>query len=454
MNKLSSNKCVAQGAAAWDEIDEHVQIMKTLDADFIKVEHVDPPDDEYYLSLPYAVTGYDTYRYVGPSEEQLVKIAKRGKLDEITHMIDVFYKQKRREVPFTYMPGSVQDIIAERNNKDEVNALLKYYGFCESAQMIMLEKWPFNEVFEYINVHGFAPKAQVFIMKNWSSANIMHYISRHGLSKEGEIAFIERGVREEIELYQEKHTFSRGAFRALIERGNSNEIICFINKGHEQMSIDEERLLIERNVNDEIHLYIKYERFSWILLLDMFDAIEKGGSPDLMFFYFWHHDLNVECQKRLINMPDSKVLFEEYVKRYSIHEDLHEEMVLKRSKEDVRFYLSYHSYLSSKGEDLFFQNFSFDDKREYIAKNEKYGFNIITSLLKLRPVEYELLTMAFLKKQPFLKKDEKISTATYEEVVEWIGDGVIFNRDEIVALFFRDEPELFEAYINNHDVEF
>jgi spore maturation protein CgeB len=129
-------------------------------------------------------------------------------------------------------------------------------------------------------------------------------------------------------------------------------------------------------------------------------------------------------------------------------------MVLKRSKEDVRFYLSYHSYLSSKGEDLFFQNFSFDDKREYIAKNEKYGFNIITSLLKLRPVEYELLTMAFLKKQPFLKKDEKISTATYEEVVEWIGDGVIFNRDEIVALFFRDEPELFEAYINNHDVEF
>ncbi len=454
MSKLGSNKCVAQGAAAWDEVDEHVKIMKMLDSDMIKVEHIDPPDDEYYLSLPYAVTGYDVYHYIGPKEEQLIKIAKRGNIEEISHMIEVFHRQTRREVPFIYMPGSVQDIIVERNNKDEVNALLKYYGFCESAQMIMLEKWPFNEVMEYINVHGFASKGQVFIMKNWSSANIMHYISRHGLSKEGEIAFIKRGVREEIELYQQKHAFSRGAFSALVERGNSDEIICFINKGHEQMCLDEERLLIERNVDAEMHLYIKLERFTWVLLLEMFDKIEKGGSPDLMFFYFWHHDLNFECQKRLINMPDSTVLFKEYVKRYPIQKELHEEMLLKRSKEEVEFYLSYHSWLSCEAERIFFQNFSFENKRDYIEKNDKFGFNIITSLLKLRPVEYELLTMAFLKNQSYLKKDENMSKATYDEVFERIDNGDIFSRDEIVALFFRDEPELFEAYINKHDVEF
>ncbi len=454
MNKLNSHKCVAQGAAAWDEIDEHVKVMKMLNSDIIKVEHVEPPEDEYYMSLPYAVTGYDTYRYIGPTEEQLIEIAKRGKLEEISLMIEVFYKHKRNENPFTYMPGSVQNIIAERNNKAEVNALLKYYGFCESAQLIMLEKWPFNEVWEYINMHGFAPKAQVFIMKNWSSDNIMHYISHHGLSKEGEIAFIERGVAEEIALYQHKHTFSRGAFSTLAKRGNSQEIICFINKAHECMTFDEEKILLDRNVDDETHLYIKYERFSWVLLLDMFDKIEKGGSPNLMFFYFWHHDINVECQKRLINMPDSKLLFEEYVKRYPIADELHEEMILKRSKEEVMFYLSYHTSLSAKGEDVFFQNFSFEDKRDYISKNDKYGLNIITSLLKLRPVEYELLTMAFLKNQSYLKKDEKISKATYEEVFERIDNGDVFNNGEIVALFFRDDPELFEAYINKHDVEF
>ena len=65
------------------------------------------------------------------------------------------------------------------------------------------------------------------------------------------------------------------------------------------------------------------------------------------------------------------------------------------------------------------------------------------------------ITTAFIKYQnDYCEGDEHISTASKEEVAKLIEDGKTFNTREIVALFFRNEPDLLEAYMAKHEIRF
>jgi hypothetical protein len=455
MNEIKLNECVAQGAATWSEREDHEAIMKMISQIDVQVETHITTDEEHAMmsDLP---SSWTDYHFVGPTVDKLVGVVNRGNSEEILYMIEK-HMQVLRSYPtlrYGYLPDKVQEALVKRNNKDEINAIIKHYGFCESAQLVLLQYWPIEEALWYINFHGFATAGQRYIMGYWSSNNVMTYLNRHGLSVEGQVALISRGVHEEIELYLQLNNFVGDAVTALIKRGNTDEIIQYIMKKNGALSHDDEKLLFEHNVMDETHLYIKFYSIDEQLVLEMFDKFDQDGKDEELMFYICHHELSLLAQKRLINTSNANHLFKEYVSRYAFAQSLHQELVVKRDYNEVRFYIDVHPELEDTAEDLFFMKASSDDKWYYVRNRKRNDNHVLTSLLKLRPVDYELLTEAFLKCQRNLSRDKVVTEASREGVLEIISKAGNLSEAEVVALFFRNDAELFENYINTHNVVF
>ena len=284
--------------------------------------------------------------------------------------------------------------------------------------------------------------------------NVSSYIGRHDLSEEGQIALINRGYHEEIEQYLQKSNLYNGAIIKLIERGNHDEIIQLLMKHSGKMQEKAEKLLFERDVNAEINFYIKFYPISDCLIYDMFDKIEKGGNADRLFFYFWHHGIPIGAERRLINVPNSEVLFSEYVKRHSISFEAHVEMVEKRKPEEVRFYIENHKVLEPKAEEVFFAKASKEDKMFYIDVCKRPDAQIVNCLFNVRPIDYDVLAFALVASQDYLKCDTPLSSISFEDVENKVKNGKELSNSEVVALFFFDKPELLEAYLCEHKVEF
>lgn len=456
MNEKHLNEYVAQGAAAWSEREEHETIMK-----MISDIHVEPEThittDEEYLMMSDLPSSWTDYHFKAPTTDKLVAVVNRGNTEEILFMIEKHAEILRcfPSLRYGYLPDKVQDALVKRNNKDEINAMIKHYGFCDSAQLVMLQYWPMEDVLWYINFHGFSTSGQRYIFGQWSSNDVMTYLNRHGLSGEGQVALIKRGNHDEIEMYlQFCDDLSYDAVGALIERGNTDEIIQYLMKRKGRFALENERKLFERNVVDETHFYIKFYQIDEQLVLGMFDKFDKDGDTSELMFYICHHELSLLCQQRLINTVKSDELFKEYVSRYPLAQSLHQDLVVKRSCSEIRFYVEKHPDLEDTAEDIFFMKASYEDKRYYVFNRKRNDNHVLTSLLKLRPVDYELLTEAFLKCQRNLLRDKKITDASKEEILEIISKKECLSDAEVVALFFRNEQDVFEDYINTHNVVF
>ena len=453
--KKSDNEFVAQGAVAWREKEEHLKVMKMLEDVCVdhKIHHTTEEEWAMMSDLP---ATWDEWIYKGPQPDELLKIANRGNTEEIVFMVEKYAKflKNQHTACVAYMPESVQEVIAKRNNKEEVNALIKHYGFCNEAQMVILETWPIADLLWYINYHGFADKGQKFIMENWSSLNVTEYLKRHNLSDVGQVALINRGYHEEIEQYLAKANFSEQATIKLLERGNHDEIIQMLMKHDGPLCKQAEELLFSRNVNDEINFYIKFYPISDNLIFNMFDKIDKGESADRLFFYFWHHGMPVNAEKRLINTPNSEVLFEEYVKRHPISFEAHEELVEKRTKKEVRFYIEHHGKLSFNAEKSFFRTASKEDKLFYINANSRNDGQVLNSLFEVRPIDYEVMTAAILSCQEYLKCDGILDSIDIKDVELKVEKGDELSKGEVVALFFLGDSTLFEKYVDEHKIVF
>jgi hypothetical protein len=417
------------------------------------VHHTTEEEWQMMSDLP---ASWDEWIYKGPDSNELLNIAIRGNSEEIVFMIEKFAKflGNSNTAYKAYMPENVQEIIAKRNKKEEVQALVKYYGFCNQAQKVMLGTWPINDLMWYINYHGFADDGQKYIMENWSSSNVTEYIKRHYLSEVGEVALINRGYHEEIEQYMEKTNFSKPATIKLIERGNHEEVIQLLMKHGGPLCKDAEELLFLRDVKDEINFYIKFYPVSENLIMDMFDKMDKGESADRLFFYFWHHGMPANAEKRLINTPNSEVLFAEYIKRHPISFDAHEEMVLKRKPEELRFYIEMYKKLGWEGEDALFSSASFDDKMFYLNNCELSDCHVLNSILRVKPLDYEILVTAFLRCQKNLNFDGTLDCINTNDVVEKAKNGEELSKKEVVALFFAGDTKVFEDYIDMYQVVF
>ena len=181
MKQTETNEFVAQGAATWQEREEHDRIMKALD-------NVRGFVDSYFY-----INGNCYYWSTKPlPEEEALAIAQRGRHDEIMYMIHQYgrakcpgdQQQHLHHVHTCLLTQSVQVIIARRNNREEMDAFLLYNGFEELGQDIVLDREDHEEIMRYVDRHGFKLKQQRRLKQRGNKDEIGLHIARHGLADE------------------------------------------------------------------------------------------------------------------------------------------------------------------------------------------------------------------------------------------------------------------------------
>ena len=79
-----------------------------------------------------------------------------------------------------YLLPKSQKIIALRNNRLEIAALISYYGFCPEAQSVLLDRGNHEELMWYINQHGFGLEQQRKLRARGNKDEIILHIAKHG----------------------------------------------------------------------------------------------------------------------------------------------------------------------------------------------------------------------------------------------------------------------------------
>ena len=145
MKTTESTERVAQAAAVWNENEKHKQVMKLLDGVYGHVAVRQEINGNYYY--------WEVFRL---PEAQALEIVKRGRHDEIMYMIERYRQancpaEKRSSLHYVYkayLPDAVKKVIAERNNPEEVEALLSWDGYGYSGQDVIFAR---NDHFEKMN---------------------------------------------------------------------------------------------------------------------------------------------------------------------------------------------------------------------------------------------------------------------------------------------------------------
>ncbi len=455
MNKSTSNECVAQGATTWDEREEHQRIMKELEevTYWDEVHHTTDEEWEMMSDLPSSWSERKTK--VLPKEEVLY-ILKRNNLEEIRYMFERYGRIIENCVCLyqrEYFSAEAQEIIARRNNRTEIEIMLKYYGFCDEVQMIILTEWSKDDILWYNNYHGFGTKGQQYIVENWNHDEIMTYVRRHGFTSDGEKALINRGNHYEIMTYMHHHGLHRDNVVVLLNRRNKDEIHELISVTKYTFAKDDIDLLLKPEHYDDFDTYIQRFSLNQDTVIEMINELADYSIKSRLMRYAKLHKFTEASEKHMIAVADEE-FFNYYITLYPICHNNHVDLVEKRRRYEVMAYVRRYGTLSEDAEKVFFAEATSENKKEYLEKRTCYGVKILNILFEVRPIDYELLTLAFLKCQKYLTKDKALATATREDVIARISEEKELTTAEVVALFFRNEPDLFEDYINTHKVKF
>lgn len=91
------------------------------------------------------------------------------------------------------------------------------------------------------------------------------------------------------------------------------------------------------------------------------------------------------------------------------------------------------------------------DNRKPIRQKSDSINSFLWALFTVRPLEYDLLTECFLKltyHYRIVEEDVKLmQNASHQEVMERIEAGTLDDK-ALTALFFRNNPSEFEAYLD------
>lgn len=467
MNNKAS-KCVAQGAAVWDEKlnalnDEqvHKELMRKLE----KVKGGWEFDGEYYFS---SVDNGNAYRWAfhGLSDDDVRLILQRGRSDEIIALIRAY----SRSIPpkmhdheggdlhcgseKALLAEEFQERIAQRNVRDEIAAYVSYQGFGASGQDVLLKRGNHEELMWYLSRHGLLPDQQRQLLERDNREEVMLHITHHGLSSSLEKYLLKRGRHEEIMAYISKEggRFC-GAFceaelqTALLQRGNHEEIMAFISKGRE-FGPAEQRQLLNRNNREETELYISRCGLDEQLLNEMFDQMEADGSTGDFYRYISLRELSVPMQVRMLKTVKSPEFYA-YINRYGLWNETHETLLECRSEDEIAGYLERHHFLADAAESKLAAMKSTRLNKIYIREYPYSIGGFAKKLLEVRPLDYEALTDAFLKLNVYTKNEkaaELMKSGSCEQVIAYFRENkkTVYGK-ELIQLFFRNDPEVFET---------
>lgn len=386
MKATNVNECVAQGAAAWSEREIHEKIMKKLEGVYGHMA---------YCQCDYGHGEYWKVEHL--PDDDLLEIMQRGNHYEILYMIQR-YGQSAPPVPHSrncaachggpttahILPDKIQEMIALRNNRKEIDTYLSFQGFGECGQNVILDRNDHEELMRVISRHGFLPPQQRRLKESGDKEAFLLHISRHGLASE--------------------------------------------------------------------------------LLDEMFDRLEAGGSTDEYYEFIERHELPVPHQRRMLKTVKTPE-FKAYVRRYGLWKDVHGDLVDCRSEDEIFIYLKIHPYLSKEGEHKLAQLKSHRLNMLYVTTRPETEYdkidNFWAELLRVRPLDYQALSSCFLKldytpKWSYHQLPEQetedadmdlMRTGSHEDVMKRVVLGHL-SRKPLAQLFFRNNPEEFEAYLD------
>ena len=376
MKQEKSNSAVVQGAKQFNDQLKHEEIMKKLDG-VRGYQYVIYGGDDDYNDGPY-VCWHDGKL----PPEDLTEIMNRARHDEIMYMIyrynnavDYENQQKGHCPCYFSLPEEIQEMLAKRNNREEIDA--------------------------YLEKQGFGAKGQDVILKRGDHEEILSYVRRHGLLSE------------------------------------------------------QQKKLLKRNNLEEIEEHIRHHGLCDDLLDGIFKEVQAGNMTAYQNFIDLH-ELPVKYQKKMLEIADAE-MFSHYIHHYGLWEDAHEMLVKTRSDDDIKQYICRHRYLSALAENALVAKRNTELNTLYVECKYNSGSDtrFLVCLLRQRPLDYASITRALLAVKAkrydsdLYATDAKImKDGTRKQVLERIAKPERLTIRCLSLLFFRNEPDLFEAYLD------
>lgn len=407
---------VAQGAATWKE--KHSQFEET------QRQIAEEQERQKALAAKEREEGEIHYRIMSAIGSSFVRAEYEGTEEEPYYpyaYVKIYHYTRR--LP----PQDLLDKIMARGRHDEVMALLKAYAASQEQPRYRPDE-VFTNLYPEVNI---PEDIQVFVAR--------------------------RGNREELELFCQKQGFGAAGQDILLERNDHEELMWYLSL-HGFLP-EQQRKLKALSDKSLYHQHILHHGLAAELLDEIIDKL-KCGQTDSFYEFLSLREFPVSHQKPLLGVM-AKPEFLAYIDRYGFWEEVLEELVIKRSDEELEVYLHKHHYLG-RGVYVLAQKKNAHQlfrlaMREY--PEEERGVSWIYALEQGRPLDYELLTECFLK----VKIPEKMSDAeiaeikllrdgTREEVLNYLQNrkkGRLSNYAK-ATLFFRETTAEYEAYLNLH----
>lgn len=259
MKTNEQKSSVQKGAEVYKEQCAHETVMKRLSEVF--VGYVKEYGD-YCPSLALKENKL--------SSKELWGILKRNRSDEILYMIhrygncgvtcDVCVPDAPKSI---ILPEEIQEAIALRGNKEEIDTYLGYQGFGEKGQDVILNRGDHAEILSYVERHGLLEKQQRKLIARGDKEEIDTHIRKHGLAPQlldemfAEIA--SEGKVDKFYIYIAQRELPVAYQRRMLEVVAESEFLTYI--GRYGLWVDAHADLIKFRSDAEIASYIKRHRF-------------------------------------------------------------------------------------------------------------------------------------------------------------------------------------------------
>ena len=306
--------------------------------------------------------------------------------------------------------------IAKRGNKEEILHMIHRYG-----KTIF---YPNNSQYYSRIENAVLPECvQIIIAESKDVDLIRTYLSYWGFDKLGQEVVIERGDHEELMYYIDRHGFQPKQQRMLLARGNE----------------------------EEINLHIQKHGLADDIVDDIFTRIANQDETAVNEFYRFiqYQELSIELQKRMIATVKTPE-FEAYVNKYGLWNQTHKELVICRSLPEINYYLGIHKYLYYDAEAIYLAVATADNRYHYVENKPNAIGLTINNLLQEDVLDYPLLSKCFLKEKydnVWTNEEREIKDMPHDKLMQYISKNSL-SPYGLAALFFRNNKEEFEAYVN------
>ena len=325
------------------------------------------------------------------------------------------------------------------------------YGHCErwaignepSLDFLreVMERGREDEIIFMINKYGRSMPAPNTRVYGCTGCGRGYFHTPVYMPAEIQVLIAKRGIRKEMETLASYYGFSGPGQDVILERGNHDEIMWYL--GLHGFLHEQQKKLIERGNQEEIDLHLMKHGMSDELLGELFNNMKKGEGLDTYYKCIQGPDFSISSQKRMLETVATPE-FEAYVSKHGLWEDVHNDLVEKRSVLEVRFYLEHHNYLCESAAKKYVTVADHENRMFFLKTAYNGLWSTVETLIHLKPMDVEALKYAFFNydynRLDWSKKEEieLMEHANVQDVIEYVKNASHIGKKSWATLFFRD----------------